>query len=98
MTTPQRFEFLGPYLGPTFIIFGLPLVCFALAFGVESVRLNDLETRWKEGQFVEGLGFLVVWGYGALVIALHLLLPGRITKGTKLSNGSQLDYKLNSEI
>lgn len=62
------------------------------------MRLNDLESRWKEGQFIEGLVFLIVWGYGALVIALHRLLPGRIVQGTKLSSGSQLDYKLNSEI
>ena len=95
-----HYEFEGPYLGPIGVILGLPAVCYLLVFACNSLGCLTLQPLQVPG-FPTGMDF-VTWdgifasvGWMGLMIGLHLVLPGRLIKGVKLSNGKQLTYKLN---
>ena len=95
-----HFEFFGPYIGPLGIMVGLPLVCYFLfyacnsdgclqfaPFSIPGVHPTQKIFSWQ--------ACAVYLGWIGIQATLHLLLPGKIVKGTRLSNDLQLDYKLN---
>jgi delta14-sterol reductase len=95
-----HFEFFGPYLGPTGIMLGLPLVCYALAWACNDAGCATLAPPAAPG-FAPGArlwsweaaGVVVAWV--AAIAALHLALPGARVQGAPLPDGSRLAYKLN---
>eukprot|EP00976_Prorocentrum_cordatum_P074495 1181538-Prorocentrum_minimum.AAC.5 len=95
-----HYEFEGPYLGPIGVILGLPAVCYLLVFACNSSGCLTLQPLQIPG-FPEGMEFVTLDGIAvsiawmALMIGLHLVLPGARIKGVKLSTGNQLTYKLN---
>lgn len=97
----HEFEFLGPYLGPAGIILGLPVVCFALVYACNAGGCLELTPALSLPGFPAGQRFwstdalLVVLGWVAVQLALHLLLPARCAQGVQLPDGSRLVYRLN---
>ena len=97
--TKTEFEFLGPYVGPFGIILGLPTVCYVLAFLVVGTDVSDWGTLWQLTEMTSLFGWIVVFGYLALVLVMHLLLPAKIQKGVVLQdNVTSLRYRLNGVI
>jgi delta14-sterol reductase len=98
-----HFEFFGPYLGPIGIILGLPLVCYALVYACNADGCMHLSPFSIPGfpanqRFFTWEAAGVFLGWLAFQAALHLLLPGQKFQGAKLSDGSQLTYKLNGKF
>ena len=91
------FEFFGPYIGPTGIVFGLPIVCYILAFLVSSTDPVELGVLWENAEFVSLFDVVIVFGYVGVVIALHRLLPARHVQGTPLESKHRLKYRLNGQ-
>ena len=98
----QSFEFFGPYIGPVGIVFGTPLLCYALyglcgphgCLDLSAFRVPGLPTSTPLFTWT-ALG--VVLGWVAFQAALHILLPGKLVKGVVLRNGETLTYKLNGQ-
>lgn len=95
-----HFEFFGPYIGPLGIMVGLPLVCYFLFYACNSDGCLQFAPFSIPGfhpthKIFSWQACAVYLGWVSLQATLHLLLPGKIVKGTRLSNGLQLDYKLN---
>lgn len=95
MGSDETFEFFGPYLGPTGIVFGLPIVCYLLAFLVRTTSIDLWSIFSSEKEFCSSSGALIVFGYFSTVLLLHLALPAKRAKGSLLANGQRLDYRLN---
>ena len=94
-----KFEFFGPYVGPFGIILGLPTVCYALAFLVVGTDVSDWRALWQSTEIMSPFGWIAVFGYLALVLAMHLLLPAKTKKGVVLQdNVTSLRYRLNGVI
>ncbi|KAK9807643.1 hypothetical protein WJX72_005150 [[Myrmecia] bisecta] len=100
MSEAHPYEFCGPHLGPLAIVFGLPLVCYALVFAcnaqgclkLSDLQLPELPAKW---QLFSSEALLAYLGWFALVAALHLILPGKRQEGVVLPTGARLTYKLN---
>mmetsp|Transcript_43519 Transcript_43519/g.111278 ORF Transcript_43519/g.111278 Transcript_43519/m.111278 type:complete len:423 (-) Transcript_43519:208-1476(-) len=101
-TSPaDEYEFLGPWLGPVGIVFGLPAVCYALVLlcggngcaTLAPLSMPPVELHRDTLYSHAGLG--VFLGWVVYVVALHLLLPGKRVQGATLSNGQRLMYKMN---
>jgi len=73
----MSFEFYGPYLGPTVVVFGLPLLCYALALLVSSTTPTELSSIRLESEIWNVSAFVNVAGYLCLILGLHLLLPAK---------------------
>lgn len=92
------FEFFGPYLGPVGIVFGLPLVCYVLAFLVCSTDPVELKLIWDSSEFISLFGFMIVLGYVGTITGLHIILPAKHVDGTLLENKTRLKYRLNGKL
>eukprot|EP00854_Cymbomonas_tetramitiformis_P026331 gene26331-32292_t len=96
-----HWEFSGPYLGPVGIMFGLPLVCYALVFACNSSGCMAFGNGISfpgfpdNSEFFSSQGVQVAIAWMVLIFMLHLILPGARTQGVKLSTGAHLTYKLN---
>jgi delta14-sterol reductase len=94
------FEFGGPH-GPAFIILALPAVVYGLVYACNAGGLLSLYPAlsipgFPAGQeFLTAPGLLGFFGWMALVLLLHLLLPAQKAEGVVLPNGKRLKYRLN---
>lgn len=96
-----HWEFFGPY-GPALLVLALPAVVLALPWACNAGGCLRL---WPE-LYVPGFppgqplytheAMAAVVGWFALVLGLHLLLPGTAATGVLLPNGRRLTYKLNA--
>ena len=91
-----RYEFMGP-IGTLLMSVGLPGVVLGLYLlcGRDSCSLGSYPTlpEWKDMFHPNALGVFVAWFVFQLL--LSLVPVGRLVKGTKLRDGSQLSYRLN---
>jgi hypothetical protein len=98
-----EFEFFGPH-GPALLLLALPLTVLGLAYGCnERGCMQLLPTFWVPGfapdqPIYTHEAMAAVTGWFALVLLLHLLLPGKHVKGVPLPDGSRLTYKLNGGL
>ncbi|GBF96191.1 delta(14)-sterol reductase [Raphidocelis subcapitata] len=97
----QHFEFFGPH-GTAALLVALPLTVLALPWACnERGCLKLLPKPWVPG-FAPGqplythAALAAAAGWFALVLALHVLLPGARARGVALPDGSRLTYKLNA--
>lgn len=97
----HEFEFAGPH-GPALLVVALPLVVLALPWLCSERGCVQLWPHFKPPPgFAPGqplythTAMAVVAGWFALVLALHLVLPGATAEGVALPDGSRLKYKLN---
>jgi len=98
----ESFEFLGPWFGPLGIVFGLPVVCYALAllcsdkgcFTLSPMSIPPLDVKMNDVVHLSGIS--VFLGWIIFVAGLHFLLPGKLVEGVKLPNGGRLTYKMNA--
>jgi delta14-sterol reductase len=78
---------------------GLPGVCYALVRVCNPASCLQLAPfalpPAPAGGYVSAAGFAAYFGWMALCVALHLLLPGERRQGTQLPDGTRLTYKLN---
>lgn len=103
-TEQFHYEFMGPY-GPLVIILALPLVVLGLSYACnpQGCLQLSLSGGLSVPGFPEGTllytheAMMAVLGWVALVLALHLLLPGQVAHGVQLPSGKRLAYKLNGE-
>lgn len=103
-----HFEFGGP-IGAVGVIFGLPLVIYALFFLCkENICVeNPLEFDWKnflktlptsvEAVFSKEANVMYL-GWMALHTVLSLVLPGETAEGVKLEDGTRLKYTLSGHL
>eukprot|EP01023_Acetabularia_acetabulum_P030526 TRINITY_DN28710_c0_g1_i1.p3 TRINITY_DN28710_c0_g1~~TRINITY_DN28710_c0_g1_i1.p3 ORF type:complete len:134 (+),score=12.34 TRINITY_DN28710_c0_g1_i1:36-404(+) len=82
----HEFEFFGPTLGPCGIIFGLPIVCYALIFMCNAagcLNLQELIIPQIPDNFeffnLQAMG--VVLGWFTYLIGMHFLVPGQLVDG-----------------
>ena len=93
---------MGPH-GPALIMLALPAVVYGLVYccnaeGLLSIYPTFSLPGWPEGQQIYTLsGLLAFVAWMALVLVLHLILPGKKAEGVVLSTGKRLTYKLNGE-
>lgn len=95
-----EYEFMGPWVGPSAIVIGLPVVCYGLYY---SCNQQGCFTMWPElrvpgfppgTQIISLAGFGVFFLWLAAQVLIHLLVPGRHKLGAQLADGSRLSYKL----
>jgi hypothetical protein len=101
---PFEYEFFGPY-GPVGVMVGLPVTCYALVALCNAhscVSVSALrDGSWTTADlalpqpFATALGLAAVLAWCAVLVVLHLLLPGRLKQGVVLPDGTRLTYKLN---
>lgn len=107
-----EYEFFGPY-GPAVLVFALPCVVLGLVYACNSegcLQLSQvLQTPLSQWSLSLLPGFpsdqplysheamAAVVGWFALVLLLHVLLPGDTAQGVLLPSGRRLTYKLNGE-
>jgi hypothetical protein len=97
-----EYEFFGPY-GPALLVLALPCVVLGLVYACNSegcLQLSRLSAipGFPSDQPVyshEAMAAVVAWF--ALVLLLHVLLPGDQAQGVLLPTGRRLAYKLNGE-
>jgi hypothetical protein len=97
-----EYEFFGPY-GPALLVLALPCVVLGLVYACNSegcLQLSQLSAipGFPSDQPVyshEAMAAVVAWF--ALVLVLHVLLPGDQAQGVLLPTGRRLTYKLNGE-
>lgn len=97
-----EYEFFGPY-GPALLVLALPCVVLGLVYACNSegcLQLSQLSAipGFPSDQPVyshEAMAAVVAWF--ALVLLLHVLLPGDQAQGVLLPTGRRLTYKLNGE-
>ena len=102
MGADQEYEFLGPVLGPTAVMVGLPAVCYGLVYacnaeGCFNFRSLSLPGLPSQTQLISTEAFAAILGWLAFQIVLHLLMPGKYMQGTLLANGKRLTYKVNGK-
>jgi len=96
----HSYEFFGPH-GTALLVLSMPLVVLSLPFACNERGCMQLFPRFWIPGFEPGKplythqAMAAVTGWFALVLALHLLLPGQHAKGVVLPDGSRLSYKLN---
>lgn len=96
----QQFEFFGPH-GPALLLLALPLTVLGLAYGCNERGCMQLYPKFWVPGFAPGQpiytheAMAAVAGWFALVLLLHLILPGQRAQGVALPDGSRLTYKLN---
>jgi len=92
-------EFGGP-LGAAALVVGLPGVCvglYAVCSGGQCAALAPLEVPLAVPSVWGSLSGAAAWlSWLAGILALHLLLPGRVVKGVRLAGGGQLEYRMNA--
>ncbi len=97
-----HYEFFGPH-GPALLVFVLPLTLYGLIAGCNATGCLALWPSIKVPGFPSGMTFwswealYVYVGWFAVVLGLHLVLPGTRAEGVILPNGKRLTYKLNGE-
>ncbi|RYG55272.1 hypothetical protein EON66_05685 [archaeon] len=94
-----EFEFMGPYVGPSGIILGLPILVWAFAAlcspaGWPIIPSAKVLTDLVQSSFSwNAMGVYVAWWL--FQAALYLTVPGRVIPGVKLRDGSHLMYNIN---
>ncbi|KAF8070897.1 5-methyltetrahydropteroyltriglutamate--homocysteine methyltransferase [Scenedesmus sp. PABB004] len=97
----EEWEFFGPY-GPGAIMLALPAVVLGLSWACNADGCLSLWPRlsvpgWPPGtQLYTHEAMVAVLGWFALILALHLLLPGQTARGVELPDKRRLTYKLNA--
>ncbi len=97
-----EYEFFGPY-GPGVLMLALPWVVLGLVYSCNSSGCLQLFPQWqfpglpKDQKLYTHEAMLAVAGFFALIVALHILVPGTKGKGVMLPDGTRLGYKLNGE-
>lgn len=95
-----HYEFMGPY-GPAVITVALPFVVLGLSYACNAEGCLQLFPQLSMPGFASNTqlytheAMLAVVGWFALVLALHLLLPGQTAQGVELPNKRRLTYTLN---
>ncbi|KAI9096148.1 ergosterol biosynthesis ERG4/ERG24 family-domain-containing protein [Phlyctochytrium arcticum] len=103
-----HFEFMGPH-GPALIMMALPPATLFLQvlcdpdYGCPPAQfwkepIEYLKYRIEDTTFFTFQAFFVVIGWIIFQMLLHGYLPGNFVKGTPLSNGKRLTYKINGFI
>jgi hypothetical protein len=94
-----HYEFMGP-VGVFFMILGLPAVVYALYFicNPTSCSIQDVVTtklpKWRAWVSLEASALFLAWfGFHCF---LYTLPVGKVVQGTKLRDGSHLNYRLNA--
>jgi delta14-sterol reductase len=96
----HQYEFFGPY-GPAVLLFVLPATLYGLIYGCNAKGCLQLSPSLQIPGFAPGSelwsssALAVYSGWFALVLLLHLALPGTRADGVVLPNGKRLTYKLN---
>lgn len=102
----KEYEFMGPYIGPLGIVFGLPLLVWGFSYFAngslsnwtisslmkisENITWNDIVTK---SYSTEAMYTYIVWFLFQLM--LHVTIPGREVDGVELRNGKKLKYVIN---
>ena len=99
---PFEYEFMGP-LGTTFCTIAVPVTLYLLTLASNtggSLTLMPLRSPgWPVGTEVfSWTGFAVVYGWVALQLALHTILPAKRRFGVVEPDGSQWPYRLNGTL
>ena len=89
-------------MGPLGIVFGLPVLTYAVAFlfrgqswSVLDVSV-DLDAVWQSLQGAFSLEvFAVYYAWFAALLLLHAIVPGPVVPGAKLRDGRRLPYLTN---
>lgn len=97
----KEYEFVGPYVGPIGILFGLPLLVWAFSFfangSLSSWTSIPQSISWQEviskSFSKEGMFVYLAWFLFQLV--LHVTIPGPEIPGVVLRNGKRLGYVIN---
>lgn len=98
----HEYEFFGPYV-PGLLTVVLPLVVLGLSYACNAQGCVQLLPWVSLPGFPSNQliytheAMLAVTGWFALVLLLHLLLPGQLACGVQLPNRQRLTYKLNGE-
>jgi hypothetical protein len=96
----QQYEFFGPH-GPALLLLALPAVVLLLPYACNERGCAEFAPKLSLPGFAPGQPLYthaamgVVAGWFALVLLLHLILPGQWAQGVALPDGSRLTYKLN---
>lgn len=102
MVADHEYEFMGPVLGPTAVMVGLPAVCYGLVYacnaeGCFSLGSLSLPGLPPQTQLISARAYVAIFVWLAFQIVVHLLLPGKHIQGTVLANGKRLTYKVNGK-
>lgn len=98
-----EYEFMGPWVGPSAIVLGLPAVCYGLYY---TCNQQGCLTMWPEPRvpgFPPGTRLISLAGFGVFLlwlaaqVLIHLLVPGQHRPGVQLADGSRLSYKLTGD-
>eukprot|EP00118_Oscarella_pearsei_P009303 m.53250 g.53250 ORF g.53250 m.53250 type:complete len:149 (+) comp34242_c0_seq15:718-1164(+) len=94
------YEWMGP-VGSLFMMTGLPTVVYLLYFAcnAQSCSLVDIPRIQLPplGQWISQEAAIVFLAWLAFQAVIYAVNVGKIVKGSKLRDGSRLDYRINGE-
>lgn len=97
MNNPKttRYEFGGP-IGAFGMVVFLPILVLWFATCCDATGYPS-KNKWRFDALFDLSALFVYVGFVGLLAVLYMVLPGKVTPGTKLRDGSRIRYRLNGK-